>query len=151
MVKVEGLGEVIARIEGFKKKFSREERLRINQIRAESFRDFMQTALRSGSLMLTPIKDPSHPPLYDTGQLAQRIITEVDTDGVSVNVGFFAKNGDSPPGSRLTYTQLAILHSHGFHAGTYKVPPRPFMSIGLRRYKDEKIDNKIVKRESKNV
>lgn len=114
----------------------------LNRKRGETFRRFMIQKMMSDELGLTPIDNPDHPPLYDTGYFAEN--SEVRVNGEAVNVGYFSDNSEGPEGAKITYTDIAILQTTGFNVKHRIIPPRPFMDIALRMYKETSIDKKII-------
>ena len=149
----------------------------LNRERARVFIKYTRQKLQEGSLGLSPntgattkIQGSSHQPLSFTGGLAREMDFLVTKDK-SVEAGWFAWNGARPKGSKLSYTQLALLHTTGFRVpltgdkgarvrrylasqGIYVrktktfliVKPRPFFHNSLKRYTVANKDYKVVKK-----
>lgn len=145
--KIHGLDEVFEVFMKLEDKFSPSEQARINLKRGLKFRQFVIDKLQSGQLDLEPIKDPSHFPLYNTGDLAEEIEVKLFNDG-KVRVGYFSSNGRSPANSKLTYSEIANLQSNGFNAKGTIVPPRPFLQIAARIYKYSGRDARVRREQS---
>lgn len=142
MIKASGLNELIKTLTVIKNNLKEDQINKLNKERGKSFKKFMTKNLKNGTIPLEPIKDQSHNPLYDTGRLADQIDVKIVDN--SVDVGYFEENTERPEGTELTYTEIAIVQSHGFNTGKVVVPPRPFLDIGFRMYEESGQDEILV-------
>lgn len=144
MIEHHGLDELIIKLDRMTENLNGEETIEMNEYRAMKFRDYLIQQMRADGLGLEPIKDPSHPPLYDSGELANHSNIKRG-EGTNVLVGYFSSDSGRPHGSKITYTQIAILQTHGYRAGKTRVVPRPFLYIAARMFQDEGQDKKAVR------
>lgn len=93
---------------------------RITKSMGEDFVKFTKNQLMENGLSLAPnsgatkkIQQAEHNPLSFTGGLAGSMESRMNADK-SCSAGFFGDNTTKPEGSKLTYTQIAILQSSGF-------------------------------------
>ena len=125
-INVSGHKEFIRKLKNLEKKFRREEKTKVNKLRAEKFKEFTIEQVKSNSLGLEKISDATikissigaHTPLYETGRLLELMeIKEEKGFTGAVKVGYITDKPKNEKGYPLR--KIAMLQTTG-----YRVPAK---------------------------